>query len=90
MFNYTCRFKAQCFAKGRNSTELFRMYKYWLNAVETTTSNTTSLLFSGVGVHHMPLSTLVKCFIYSLFAISTQEICIYREMEENNLRVERM
>ena len=38
MFNYTCRFKAQRFAAGRKSAELFRMYKYWLNQIETTGS----------------------------------------------------
>ena len=38
MFNYTCRFKARHFATGRKSAELFRMYKYWLNQIETTGS----------------------------------------------------
>lgn len=38
MFNYTCRFKAWCFISGEKSAELFRVYKYWLNQIETTSS----------------------------------------------------
>lgn len=70
MFNYTCRFKAQCFATGRKSSELFRMYKYWLNQIETTRSkyNFITLHWPGSAPYASVHTGKTFYTVYSLFA----------------------
>lgn len=60
MFSYTCRVKAWHFATSRKSIEFFTIHKYWLNQMEG--SKNRFIILQWLGVHHMPLSILIKHF----------------------------
>lgn len=66
MFNYTCRFKAWCFATGRKSTELFRMYKYLLNQIETTGSKYDFIISQWPG--SAPYASVHICYTLNIFS----------------------